>query len=64
MDIVFTDFINLHYDGLTDEEKLWLEQLLDQPDLDILNWIMNKDEPGNEPLKHMVRLIQQSRNIN
>lgn len=64
MDIVFTDFIQQHYDGLSDEEKQGLEELLDQPDLDILNWIMGKDQPGNDTLRHMVTLIQKSRDIN
>ena len=43
MDIVFTDFIEQQYDGLSNDEKQGLEQLLDQPDLDILTWIMGKD---------------------
>lgn len=63
MDIVFTDFIEQHYYSLSNEEKQGLEELLDQPDLDILNWIMGKERPGNDKLHHMVTLIQKSRNI-
>ena len=40
MDIIFQDFINHSYDQLTDDEKNAFSRLLDEQDLDILNWIM------------------------
>ena len=63
MDIVFTDFIERCYDNLDEKEKETLEHLLDEPDLDILNWVMGKTEPDKESFKHLIHLIQQSRSM-
>lgn len=63
MDILFREFIDQHYDQLSDEEKQGLTKLLDEADLDILNWIMGKDKPQSDELMHMVTLIRQSRKI-
>lgn len=63
MDILFTDFIEQHYDQLSEDEKQGFSKLLDEADLDILNWIMGKDEPQTDELIHIVSIIRQSRNI-
>ncbi len=64
MDIVLQEFINLSYDTLSDTNKKTFSQLLDKNDLDILNWIMGKDEPENDEIRHIIKLIRESRNIN
>ena len=64
MDIVLQDFINQSYYTLSDANKKAFTQLLDESDLDILNWIMGKDEPENDELMSMITLIRGSRNIN
>lgn len=63
MDIVFQDFIAQCYDDLSDTEKQDLDKLLDEPDLDILNWIMGKDEPPTEAFRNLVRRIRESRQL-
>ncbi len=63
MDILFREFIDQHYDQLNDDEKQGLSKLLDEADLDILNWIMGKDTPESDELMHIVTLIRQSRKI-
>lgn len=63
MDIVFTDFIEHCYDSLNETEKQSLEQLLDEPDLDILNWVMGKSEPESDSFKHLISLIKQRRSL-
>ncbi len=63
MDIILTEFLEQSYDALADEDKKAFVQLLDEPDLDILNWIMGKGEPDNIALKNIIRLICQSRHI-
>ncbi len=61
MDIVFQDFIRQEYDQLNEQEKLDLDALLNEADLDILNWLMGKDEPTTEAFKHLVHRIRVSR---
>ncbi|MBL1140563.1 MAG: succinate dehydrogenase assembly factor 2 [Proteobacteria bacterium] len=61
MDILFRDFIDQHYDELSDDEQQAFSKLLDEADLDILNWIMGKDKPDSDELMHIITLIKQSR---
>lgn len=64
MDIVLQTFLNQSYDTLSDTDKNTFAQLLDEADLDILNWIMGKGEPENDGIKNIIALIRQSRQIN
>ena len=64
MDIIFQDFVNHSYDQLTDDKKNSFSRLLDEQDLDILNWIMGKDKPYDNELVNIVNIIRESRNIN
>lgn len=63
MDIVLQTFLNQSYDTLSDTDKNSFAQLLDEADLDILNWIMGKGEPENDGIKNIITLIRQSRQI-
>ena len=63
MDIILQEFINLSYDQLNDEDKNAFSKLLDEQDLDILNWIMGKDKPANDRLANIINIIKTSRNI-
>jgi antitoxin CptB len=64
MDILFREFIDQHYDELNDVEKQSLSKLLDEADLDILDWIMGRSKPEDDALINIVTLIRESRNIN
>ncbi len=61
MDIVLQEFLNQSYDTLSDAEKISFSKLLNEADLDILNWIMEKDEPKNDGVKNIIKLIRHSR---
>jgi antitoxin CptB len=63
MDIVLQAFLNESYDSLSESDKSIFSQLLDEADLDILNWIMGKDTPESDDLKKMISLVRESRNI-
>ena len=63
MDIVLQAFLNGSYDSLSDVDKNTFSKLLDEADLDILNWIMGKDTPESNDFKKIITLIRQSRNI-
>lgn len=63
MDIILQSFLNDSFDSLSKDEKNYFIQLLDEADLDILNWIMGKDEPKSDNIKTIISLIRQSRQI-
>ncbi len=61
MDIVLQTFLNESYDSLSDVDQNTFSKLLDEADLDILNWIMGKDKPDSDELMHLITLIRDSR---
>jgi len=63
MDILFREFIEQHYDDLSDDDKHSFSKLLDEADLDILNWIMEKDTPDTDELKNIISIIRKSRQL-
>jgi antitoxin CptB len=63
MDIVLQDFIKDSYDELNNENKSAFSKLLEEEDLDILNWILGKDKPEDATLIEIIKKIRSSRNI-
>ena len=63
MDIILQEFINVSYEQLNDEDKNAFSKLLDEQDLDILNWIIGKNKPANDRLANIINIIKTSRNI-
>lgn len=63
MDIVLQDFIKDSYDELNNENKSAFSKLLEEQDLDILNWILGKDKPEDATLIEIIKKIRSSRNI-
>ena len=45
MDILLQGYLEAHYDDASKSEQQAFEALLDEADLDILSWIMQKTEP-------------------
>ena len=62
MDIILQDFVNNSYEQLSNENKNAFSSLLDEQDLDILNWIMGKSEPTDSKLIGIINIIKISRN--
>ena len=63
MDIILQDFIKDSYDELNNENKSAFSKLLEEQDLDILNWILGKDKPEDAALIEIIKKIRSSRNI-
>ncbi len=63
MDIVLQTFLNESYDSLSDIDQNTFSKLLDEADLDILDWIMGRTKPEDEALTHIIKLIRDSRKI-
>ena len=61
MDIILQDFIQRAYDDLNDSDKNAFDKLLDEADLDIYNWLMQRDKPQSDELSHIVSIIRNSR---
>lgn len=45
MDLLLQRFIEQRYDGLSADEKATFATLLEQPDLDIMDWLMGRIAP-------------------
>ena len=63
MDIVLQDFIKDSYDELNNENKSAFSKLLEEQDLDILNWVLGKEKPEDKTLIEIIKKIRSSRNI-
>ena len=48
MDILLQDYLETHYDTSSVEDQNTFEALLDEADLDILSWIMQKTSPDEK----------------
>ena len=58
MDILFQRFMDECYPSLDEEKKQLFELFLDEADLDILNWIMNRSSPDNHRYDKIIKLFQ------
>ena len=63
MEIVLQDFIKNSYDELNNENKSAFSKLLEEQDLDILNWVLGKEKPEDKTLIEIIKKIRSSRNI-
>lgn len=62
MDIVLQDFLSRAYDDLPESDQRLFRDLLDESDLDILNWLMGKEQPASAGLRRIIGLLRQARN--
>ena len=58
MDIVLQDFIKNSYDELNNENKSAFSKLLEEQDLDILNWVLGKDKPEDKTLIEIIKKLK------
>ena len=59
MDILLQRFIETQYDDLSSEEQKIFEQLLEETDMDIMAWIMEKAIPPSEEFAQIIHLIRE-----
>ena len=59
MDILFQRFLEKHFDNLSTEEQEIFEQLLDESDMDILAWIMDKSKPADK-FEKIIKLLSET----
>jgi len=58
MDILLLDYLETHYDTATIENQNTFEELLEENDLDILSWIMEKTSPDEKYIK-LIKFIRE-----
>ena len=58
MDILLQGYLEAHYDDASESEQQAFETLLDEADLDILSWIIEKTEP-DENYVNIINVIRQ-----
>lgn len=64
MDLLFKQYINDHFGKLDEIQKKTLEALLNEPDLDILNWIMEREPvpvPDYSPIIETMKTLNEKR---
>jgi antitoxin CptB len=59
MDILLLDYLENHYDDASTEEQNIFEELLEETDLDILSWIMERTSPDEKYIK-LITFIRES----
>lgn len=58
MDLLLQQFVAGHYDHLTSAEQTAFRRLLDQPDPDIMDWVMGKAEPPTTEMKGLIAIMR------
>lgn len=58
MDLLLQGFVERHYHDLDESERQCFDRLLEEPDLDIMDWIMEKRETPASYVKLIEKLRQ------
>ena len=64
MDLLLQRFVSRHYKDLTDEQKQSFSSLLDEADLDIMDWIMGRKPAPTKEYRNLIKLICDINNPN
>ena len=59
MDILLLDYLENHYDDASTDEQNIFEELLEETDLDILSWVMERTSPDEKYIK-LITFIRES----
>ena len=59
MDIIFQRFLEQQYPTLSAEQIVCFDQLLDETDMDIMDWILERSEPENIGYVELVKVFRQ-----
>ncbi|HMJ49659.1 MAG TPA: succinate dehydrogenase assembly factor 2 [Burkholderiales bacterium] len=60
LDLVLTGFLEKHYPKLTEPEARTFKALLDYPDTELWDMIMDRTEPAEKTMKAILQLIRAS----
>lgn len=57
LDVLLVPFMQEAFAGLTEDDQQRFVKLLDSEDQDLFLWFMQREEPQDEDLKRIVRII-------
>ena len=58
LDLILKRFLEAHFDRLDDRQRDLFEQLLDQPDIDLLDWALGRGEPDDPRFLPVIQLLR------
>ena len=58
MDILFQNYLDRYYDGLSEEEKVIFDDFLNEIDVDIYSWIMDRASPETPDYDKIVNQLK------
>ena len=59
MDLVFQGFLEQEYQQLNEQNKALFEKILDESDLDILDWILGRKDVTNTEYAELIEKFRQ-----
>ena len=59
MDLVFQGFLEQEYQQLNEQDKALFEKILDESDLDILDWILGRKDVTNTEYAELIEKFRQ-----
>lgn len=60
LDLILAPFIESHYPMLDEKDQLKFQALVQCEDQDLFNWFLQKVEPEDTDIKHIVNIIRES----
>ena len=59
MDLILQRFLEQSYSSLSPQQQILFAQILDETDLDILDWILGRSEPENTEYNVLIEQFRQ-----
>ncbi len=59
MDLILQGCLEQNYPTLSAQQKTLFDQILDETDLDILDWILGRAQPDNAEYEELIQLFRQ-----
>ena len=60
LDLILARFMDRHYEGLDGEARALFQELLQQPDNDLLDWALGRSAPAGTRYQRIVELLRAS----
>ena len=58
LDLILAQFLERHFERLDREQRELFTEMLDQPDNDLLDWALGREEPPDPRYRPMVELLR------
>lgn len=58
LDLILEQFLERHFERLDREQRELFTEMLDQPDNDLLDWALGREEPPDPRYRSVVKLLR------